>query len=44
MALLAVRHNQLATGGIIEIPVYDKSFNLVCDQSGKPDRPETVDA
>ena len=26
VALLAIRHNQLATGGIIEVPIYDRSL------------------
>jgi hypothetical protein len=36
VALLASRHHQVALGGIIEVPIYDKFNNLVCDQSGKP--------
>jgi len=36
LALLAARHYHLAVGGFVELPTYDKFFNLVCDQSGKP--------
>ena len=36
VALLAFRHHQGATGGVFEIPVYDRFFNLVCDSNGKP--------
>jgi hypothetical protein len=36
LALLASRHYQRAVGGVFELPVYDSSFNLVCDQSGRP--------
>jgi hypothetical protein len=36
LALLAARRYQRAVGGVFELPVYDRSFNLVCDQSGKP--------
>jgi hypothetical protein len=36
VALLAVRHHQGALGGIIEVPIFDRFNNLVCDQSGKP--------
>jgi hypothetical protein len=36
VALLASRHHQMAIGGVIEVPTYDRFGNLVCDQSGKP--------
>jgi hypothetical protein len=36
LALLASRHYLRALGGVFPFQVYDSSFNLVCDQSGKP--------
>ena len=36
VALFAVRHRQGALGGVIEMPVYDLSNRLVCDQTGRP--------
>src|SRR5712692_9385570 len=36
VALLAVRHHQVALGGIIEVHTYDRFNNLICDQSGRP--------
>jgi hypothetical protein len=36
VALLASRHHQMAIGGVIEMPVFDRFNNLVCDESGKP--------
>jgi hypothetical protein len=36
VALLASRHHQMAIGGVIEMPVFDRFNNLVCDDSGRP--------
>jgi hypothetical protein len=36
LAMLASRHYLRSVGGVFRMPVYDSSFNLVCDQSGKP--------
>jgi hypothetical protein len=36
LAMLASRHYLRSLGGVFRMPVYDSSFNLVCDQSGKP--------
>jgi hypothetical protein len=36
LAMLASRHYLRSVGGVFRLPVYDSSFNLVCDQSGKP--------
>jgi hypothetical protein len=36
VALLASRHYQMAIGGVIEMPVFDRFNNLVCDDSGRP--------
>ena len=36
VALLASRHYQMAIGGVIEMPVFDRFNNLVCDESGRP--------
>lgn len=36
LAMLASRHYLRAVGGVFRLPVYDSSFNLVCDESGKP--------
>jgi hypothetical protein len=36
VALLASRHYQMALGGVIEMPVFDRFNNLVCDESGRP--------